>query len=60
MSIITLYFSCLNIKQIQWFMFPLSKGAAATFCIMISVGEFHCDGRTVQRGKHQVLGDSLV
>ena len=22
--------------------------------------EFHCDGRTVQRGKHQILGDSLV
>ena len=41
-------------------MFPLSKGAAATFCIMISVGEFHCDGSTVQRGKHQILGDSLI
>ena len=22
--------------------------------------EFHCDGHTVQRGKHQILGDSLV
>ena len=26
----------------------------------ITTGEFCCDGRTVQRGKHQILGDSLV
>ena len=25
-----------------------------------TTGEFHCDGRTVQRGKHHILGDSLV
>ena len=25
-----------------------------------TVGEFHCDGRTVQRGKQQILGDSLI
>ena len=23
-------------------------------------GEFHCERRTVQRGKHQILRDSLV
>ena len=23
-------------------------------------GESHCDGRTVQRGKHQILADSFV
>ena len=26
----------------------------------VAVGELHCDGYTVQTGKHQILGDSLV
>ena len=28
--------------------------------IFPSAGDIHCDGCTVQRGKHQILGDSLV
>ena len=32
----------------------------AKYLLEEAYGEFHCDRHIVQRGKHQILGDSLI